>query len=73
MYKCLFMLSIFLIISLCSIYIYAEYDRNKDENNGSFEIKNIYNLSEEDIDVLKQINKELREKNQSQDIEIGNR
>ena len=31
MYKTLFMLSIFSIISLFSIYIYAEYDRNKDE------------------------------------------
>lgn len=31
-YKCLFILSIFLIISLCSVYIYAEYDRNKDES-----------------------------------------
>ena len=29
-YKILFMISIFLVISLCSIYIYAEYDRNKD-------------------------------------------
>lgn len=32
MYKFLFMLSIFSIISLFSIYIYAEYDRNKDES-----------------------------------------
>ncbi len=32
MYKVLFMLSIFSIISLFSIYIYAEYDRNKDES-----------------------------------------
>ena len=32
MYKILFMLSIFSIISLFSIYIYAEYDRNKDES-----------------------------------------
>ena len=31
-YKILFMLSIFLIISLFSLYIYAEYDRNKEEN-----------------------------------------
>ena len=30
MYKFLFMVSIFLIISLFSIYIYAEYDRNRD-------------------------------------------
>ena len=30
-YKILFMLSIFLIISLFSLYIYAEYDRNKEE------------------------------------------
>ena len=30
-YKFLFIISIFLIISLCSIYIYAEYDRNRDE------------------------------------------
>lgn len=30
MYKFLFMLSIFSIISLFSVYIYAEYDRNKD-------------------------------------------
>jgi len=32
MYKFLFMLSIFSIISLFSVYIYAEYDRNKDES-----------------------------------------
>lgn len=31
-YKILFILSIFLIICLFSIYIYAEYDRNKDES-----------------------------------------
>ena len=31
-YKMLFMLSIFLIIALFSIYIYAEYDRNREEN-----------------------------------------
>ena len=31
-YKILFILSIFLIISLFSVYIYAEYDRNKDES-----------------------------------------
>ena len=31
-YKFLFIISIFLIISLCSVYIYAEYDRNKDES-----------------------------------------
>lgn len=31
-YKILFMLSIFMIISLFSVYIYAEYDRNKDES-----------------------------------------
>ena len=32
MYKFLFILSIFSIISLFSVYIYAEYDRNKDES-----------------------------------------
>lgn len=32
MYKILFILSIFLIISLCSVYVYGEYDRNKEEN-----------------------------------------
>jgi len=31
-YKMLFILSIFSIISLFSVYIYAEYDRNKDES-----------------------------------------
>lgn len=31
-YKMLFVLSIFSIISLFSVYIYAEYDRNKDES-----------------------------------------
>lgn len=31
-YKILFILSIFLIISLCSVYIYAEYERNKQES-----------------------------------------
>lgn len=30
-YKVLFILSIFLIISLCTVYIYAAYDRSKDE------------------------------------------
>jgi uncharacterized membrane protein len=30
-YKMLFLLSIFSIISLFSIYIYAEYDRNREE------------------------------------------
>lgn len=32
MYQFLFILSIFLIVSLFSVYIYAEYDRNKDES-----------------------------------------
>lgn len=32
MYKVMFMLSIFLIVSLFSVYIYAEYDRNKEES-----------------------------------------
>ena len=32
MYKILFMISIFAIISLCSLYIYAEYDRNKESS-----------------------------------------
>lgn len=31
-YKILFMMSVFLIILLFSIYIYAEYDRNRDED-----------------------------------------
>lgn len=31
-YKFLFLISIFLIVSLFSVYIYAEYDRNKDES-----------------------------------------
>lgn len=30
-YKILFIISVFLIISLCSLYIYAEYDRNRQE------------------------------------------
>ncbi len=30
-YKILFILSVFMIISLCSVYIYAEYDRSKQE------------------------------------------
>ena len=30
-YKFLFILSIFMIVSLFSVYIYAEYDRNRDE------------------------------------------
>ena len=30
-YKILFIISVFLIISLFSMYIYAEYDRNKQE------------------------------------------
>ena len=32
MYRFLFIISVFLMISLCSIYIYAEFDRNKDES-----------------------------------------
>ena len=32
LYKLMFIISIFLIISLCSVYIYAEYDRNRDES-----------------------------------------
>lgn len=31
-YKILFILSLLLIVALCSLYIYAEYDRNKDES-----------------------------------------
>jgi sortase A len=45
-YRFLFILSIFLIICLCSVYIYAEYDRNKDESIS----KNIL-LSLEDDDT----------------------
>lgn len=42
-YKVLFVLSIFIIITLFSIYIYAEYDRNKEENIS----KNIMSFIEE--------------------------
>lgn len=35
LYKMLFILSIFSIVSLFSIYIYAEYDRNRDESISS--------------------------------------
>lgn len=31
-YQMLFILSVFSIVSLCSMYIYAEYDRNKEES-----------------------------------------
>ena len=32
LYKILFILSVFSIVALFSVYIYAEYDRNKEEN-----------------------------------------
>ena len=47
MYKFMFMFSIFLIISMVSVYIYAEYDRNKDESI-SDEILSFLEQPEED-------------------------
>ena len=43
-YKLLFMLSIFSIICLFSVYIYAEYDRNRDEKMS----KSILNFFEQE-------------------------
>ena len=47
MYKLLFFISIFSIVSLFSIYIYAEYDRNKDESISN----DILSFMEEDDDT----------------------
>lgn len=41
LYKFCFILSVFLIISLCSYYIYAEYDRNKSEQVSREILENI--------------------------------
>lgn len=50
-YKMLFMLSIFSIISLFSAYIYAEYDRNKDESI-SEDILSFMTVQEEDDTIV---------------------
>lgn len=49
-YKMLLMLSIFSIISLFSVYIYAEYDRNKDESI-SKDILSFMNTQDDDTIV----------------------
>lgn len=41
LYKFYFILSVFLLISLCSYYIYAEYDRNKSEQISHEILENI--------------------------------
>lgn len=50
MYRILFILSIFSILSLFSIYIYAEYDRNKDESI-SQDILSFMTVQEDDTTV----------------------
>ena len=51
MYKILFMLSIFSIISLFSIYIYAEYDRNKEEEISEDILSFMVNGEEDDTTI----------------------
>ena len=46
MYKFLFMLSIFSIVSLFSVYIYAEYDRNKEESISKDILSSLSNFEE---------------------------
>ena len=50
MYKFLFMLSIFSIVSLFSVYIYAEYDRNKEESISKDILSSLSNLEENETD-----------------------
>ena len=50
-YKILFILSIFCIISLCSIYIYAEYDRNKEEEISGDILSFMANGEEDDTTI----------------------
>lgn len=49
-YKILFMISLFSIVSLFSIYIYAEYDRNKDESISS-DILSHLTIAEDDTTI----------------------
>ena len=48
-YKMLFILSIFSIVSLFSVYIYAEYDRNKDESISEEILSSITQIQDETI------------------------
>ena len=50
MYKVLFMLSIFSIVSLFSVYIYAEYDRNKEESISKDILSSLSNFVENETD-----------------------
>ena len=50
MYKFLFMLSVFSIVSLFSVYIYAEYDRNKEESISKDILSSLSNLEESEKD-----------------------
>lgn len=67
MYKLLFFISIFSIVSLCSIYIYAEYDRNKEEKISN-EILSF--MVEEDDDTTISSYKNALVVKITQDIEI---
>ena len=51
MYKILLILSVFSIISLFSIYIYAEYDRNKEEEISEDILSFIANEEEDDTTI----------------------
>lgn len=75
MYKFLFILSIFLIISLFSVYIYAEYDRNKDESISEDILTSIMNQEDKTtissaknalvVRITQDVNEELEDTNQS--------
>jgi sortase A len=58
MYKFDFILSLFLVIVLSSLYIYAEYDRNKSEEV-SQEILASMNVEQEDDTTVKSVNNVL--------------
>ena len=49
-YKISFMISIFLVSILCSFYIYAEYDKNKNEDISQEILSGIQIESEDDVD-----------------------
>ena len=86
-YKYLFIISIFLIISLCSLTIYAEYDRNKQEGISSdilsfltdedkttissYENALVVKITQEVADEMDEIDNENKFENQSSQLQTA--
>ena len=67
-YKSSFIISIFLVITLFSVYAYAEYDRNKNEEISQYILSDM--VKEEEEQQKQEINKTIQEQVSEQIKEI---